>query len=618
MKRFTLSMSLLTVALGSVSAYAQTDEIVYGYCGDPAECVGVMWQEYSGYVEFPEDFTKRFNGSEVIAVEIASPMNFEDPEVNNFIDIDLQFRRALTDEPFYSQPAQLSEKGFDWKRISLDTPLKIEEGKPFFVGYSGIAPTIDDACFAVDFQYNSDNLGFWLGWADAATSKMTWESFTQYYGNMCLRLVIQGNNLPSDEVSLEWIYPPMFTTTDEPFAVDASIVNNAANEIKKLAFEYTIGNRTDTIEVDVNPPLKYNESTDVNVPGLICSAIGNRLILDMNIISVNGNDDAKITTTLDEDVFVYSIPKGVGYEKNIVVEEGTGTWCGYCPVGIVGMEYMKEKYTDGTYIPVAIHYNDRMVSRSYTPIADEYFSVYPSAIINRDTYRFGVFSPQAYLLEAAYTMAREIPAFASISADANFSDSSRSSIDINTTTSFAIQSDDSFSVAFAVTQDNVGPYDQTNYFANGSEGEMGGWENKPAEVSTYYNDVARGYYVAGEIDNTPNEEHPFSYTLPLDFLKEDKDSFTLVAMVINNATGDIENAVAIKSGSFTRIKQTENVSTQIKAMRGSIQISGSDSNVSIYSTDGKLLRTVTEDGSVALPSGMYIVKCGKQTQKIVL
>ena len=259
-----------------------------------------------------------------------------------------------------------------------------------------------------------------------------------------------------------------------------------------------------------------------------------------------------------------------------------------------------------------------MESTSYIQISDEYFKGYPSAIVNRDTYRFGVFSPESYLLEGAYKMSRQIPAFADISITADFSDESHSAICVNASTSFAILSDDNFSLAFAITQDNVGPYDQTNYFADNSEGEMGGWESKPAEVSTYYNDVARGYYVAQEIDNTPGEEHSLSCTLPLDCLNDDRENFNLVAMVVNNVTGDIENAVMMKSSSFAGVRMIRDTEMNIKVQNGIIYVGDTDSDIRIFSSDGKLINVSHGVEYISLPSGIYIIKAGGSTQKVVL
>lgn len=70
------------------------------------------------------------------------------------------------------------------------------------------------------------------------------------------------------------------------------------------------------------------------------------------------------------------------YSRKVVVEEGTGTWCGYCPRGIVAMEAMAEKYPDN-FIGIAVHSGDEMqVDGSYYPVLN-YFSGFPGCIVNR-------------------------------------------------------------------------------------------------------------------------------------------------------------------------------------------------------------------------------------------
>lgn len=132
-----------------------------------------------------------------------------------------------------------------------------------------------------------------------------------------------------------------------------------------------------------------------------------------------------------------------------------------------------------------------MESSSYVTLANEYFSSYPSALVNRDTYRFGVIQPEANILQFIYEYVREIPAYADIDMDVNFTDESEESLTIKNTSRFAIPSDKNYRIEIALTENNVDPYPQTNYFADNSEGPMGGFEELPSPVSLRYNFVAR-------------------------------------------------------------------------------------------------------------------------------
>ena len=61
---------------------------------------------------------------------------------------------------------------------------------------------------------------------------------------------------------------------------------------------------------------------------------------------------------------------GTGYERKVVVEELTGTACGWCPRGLVGMKMLRDLYGD-RFIGVAVHQfnaTDPMYTPDYADI----------------------------------------------------------------------------------------------------------------------------------------------------------------------------------------------------------------------------------------------------------
>jgi len=614
-----LENNLKQVARHPAPASNNTPSIVYGYCGEPFQSFGISWAEYTALVEFPEAFVNKYDGARVTSVQIASPDNFMNPEINNFTSINLCFYREKGGEAFYSQPATLSSKGFDWADIALETPVEIEAGKPFFVGYSGIAPTIDDACFTADGNYNSLNYGLWLGYTDSETGEYKWEPYTEWYGNLCLRLVLESDNLPTDEMTVEGIYPPGSVFTNEPFSVLATVTNKASNDIENITLEYSTGKQNGTIVVNAEPAIKFGESRDILIDGLVCDTIGARVPLECRITAINGNPDATIENLAETQYIILSMPEGVGFDRNVVVEEGTGTWCGYCPMGIVGMEYMSNKYTDGSFIPIAIHYNDRMESKTYGEIAKKHFENYPSALVNRDTTRVGIIQPEAGILEIAYTYLREMPAYAEISMAASYTDENRSALSVNTSSHFAIDTEDTYSVIIALTENNVGPYKQENYFANYAEGiEMGGFETMEEQVSITFNDVARSLSASEAIGCETGTSYETHMEIPLETLSS-KDDFSVVAMIVNDKTGEIENAVAQHSASIsTGIVNTAKELAKVSARKGMIEVTGatSETQTTVYTPAGTVAGAIKGNGAVGLSSGLYIVRCGDKCLKV--
>lgn len=66
----------------------------------------------------------------------------------------------------------------------------------------------------------------------------------------------------------------------------------------------------------------------------------------------------------------------------VVIEEGTGQWCGYCPLGILALEYIEDTIP-GKVIPIAVHNSDVMTVQEYDKALG--FSSFPIGLINRKT-----------------------------------------------------------------------------------------------------------------------------------------------------------------------------------------------------------------------------------------
>jgi thiol-disulfide isomerase/thioredoxin len=61
------------------------------------------------------------------------------------------------------------------------------------------------------------------------------------------------------------------------------------------------------------------------------------------------------------------------------MEEYTGTWCGWCPRGIVGLQLVNETYGDRVQT-IAVHYDDPMETSVYYSLLPGSF---PNATVNR-------------------------------------------------------------------------------------------------------------------------------------------------------------------------------------------------------------------------------------------
>lgn len=81
-------------------------------------------------------------------------------------------------------------------------------------------------------------------------------------------------------------------------------------------------------------------------------------------------------------VFLSLQAAGQAPSRTVLIEEFTGEWCGWCPIGMMELENLAEKYGD-TLIIVAVHTSDPLEPPSASTMIGAWASSAPSALINR-------------------------------------------------------------------------------------------------------------------------------------------------------------------------------------------------------------------------------------------
>lgn len=332
-------------------------------------------------------------------------------------------------------------------------------------------------------------------------------------------------------------------------------------------------------------------------------------------------------------------------------EEGTGTWCGWCPRGAVYMDYMETTYPD-TWVGVAVHNGDPMTVTAYDAAMGELISGYPSGTVNR--YNFGGgYDVDPLNFEAAYNFfkTRAIPVDLAITGG-KFETSNRK-LQFTMEAKFAGNIAKDFNVLGVVVEDDVkgtaSGYNQTNYYAGGANGPMGGYESLPDPVPAsqmVYDHVARaligGY--SGVTNVIPNPtanlgvyNYNFTYTVPA---TEKVDNMILIAVVLDKTTGEVVNVV---KKSYTKTVGTQDIMPELvdfevspNPSNGQFRIKLALDNaedITVFVTDmmGKRVATILENQKVsqlnhtldlsAQSNGVYLInvqsKNGVSVQKVV-
>lgn len=557
----------------------QTLSMSYTPAYDPYQAIGLPNQQTGMQVaqafQFTRALTNEFAGNKLTGIFFYTGINTgvstQDSYVNTikkatiFLAYDLQ-----NFKPFYTQTVDLPDAGGTLVSFQFDTPYEIEANKPLYIGYYYYLSSAKDASVVIDYvNHGNDVTGCWLGTRPANAepdTKWSFDNKADIYGFLCLGTVISGDKLPTDKVSLDECDMQPSVYENDPFDFYFLFTNNAANDINSIDCEVTVGTApAETVHFDLDQPLGYSKSAVATLSGLTCATPDvNRVPVTVTITKVNGNPNKDNNKTISGAIQV--LPTGKGYQRNVVIEEFTGTWCGYCPQGIVTMEALREKYTDGSVIPVAVHYDDPMAVDSYFPITQAYSSGFPSAVLNRSTMTY--IYPTDDCVEDI-ELFKTYPAPAKVTATAMFNEK-KNGVIFNTKSEFSYDNDkasEDYILAFAVTEDNVGPYEQNSNYSGSS---LPGWGDKPAKVETIYNDVARQINSArgllGTIPESVVAGQEYEYTYELKFTADSKIdhwiNLNAIVYLLNRKTGIVENACMVKAGDLAAI---ENVFTDADA-----------------------------------------------------
>lgn len=256
-------------------------------------------------------------------------------------------------------------------------------------------------------------------------------------------------------------------------------------------------------------------------------------------------------------------------ERRIVVEEGTGMWCGYCPRGIVAMRQMREKYPD-SFIGIAVHYDDVLGTAVADYCNSLHFPSFPSAYVNRTTLcgdpmpqeANGQFSV-ASGLERYFLDAMKVCPPAELSLAWTVRDGGQ--LALLADAHFAINAEGADYRFAAVAVENEvshSTYYQTNYYS-GSDVPLGGFETEDKTIRPYtFDEVARAALLPfegakGDIPSRIVADRHYSAVKQLKApVFGNQRNARIVLMLLDAHTGEVVNAVqapAVSSAEFDAV-----------------------------------------------------------------
>ena len=232
--------------------------------------------------------------------------------------------------------------------------------------------------------------------------------------------------------------------------------------------------------------------------------------------------------------------------KMVVGEEATGTWCQWCPRGAVFMDLYETKYQD-FWAGIAVHNGDPMTVADYDTGIGSLIGGYPSALVDR----MGDVDPSG-MSSDFFTRLQTAPK-ATLLNGANWDPNTRV-LNVSVRYTFSSGANGNYKSACVLTEDDVtgtgAGWSQSNAYAGGNNGTMGGYESLPNPVPAsqmVYNHVARAIApsftgMSGIFPASINagDVHivNYTFTLPAGW---DENQIHIVGMLID-PNGKIDNA----------------------------------------------------------------------------
>ena len=581
---------------------------MFGYCFDIYDGIGLgpnyIGAVVEGVIEIPEELAQKWVGNQVTAVNIGFASS-SSKEVNIYITKDLD------GEPAVMQRATMTNE-LDWNIVQLDESYTID-GDAFYIGYQSVLTSASDYPLAIDGIYSELPYGSIIGISYNGVTQ--YNSYGSQFGSVCLKAEINGDNFAAFDAMMNTFYQPDFVVANEPFAVFFSILNTGletitgaditckVNGVEIPDAEITIyGNIAS--EEDAFRFIPFGNPGYIYIDGLVSKTVGGNTPIEITVNKLKSdNSSGDFGKGVESQILVAS----TSYDKNVLVEEYTGTWCGWCPRGIVGMKYMEATYGEKGFIGIAVHYRDDMMVESYRQLGAYYYENVglPTCSMNR-TYQF---DPSKETLEEYYLDAIQEKSPIKIDVVADYNEETNV-LTATSTTEFAFdKTNPPYAIAFVITENKVGPYLQTNYFSGGKYGEtLPGYTELGDPTLEMYNEVARlitgSGGLAGSIPSVVAPEQPYtlSVPLPLDDV-QDVQKCTVIAMVLNTQTGVVENSAKYVINPAAGVESIEDENL-------------GDGIIRAYNLQGvKMMETGNPDDINNLPKGIYIVNGKKVVVK---
>lgn len=471
-----------------------------------------------------------------------------------------------------------------WKTYALDA--NHPDGYAVYISEVGNKPEnfIDEPVYVVaaeknEWQQHYVSLAPWVG-------KSVYVAFVNNSTNC--------NILALDDISVYSYEHSFVFNNTTPEAITAPGVVHVTGEIKSSGFMPVEGYKLE---------LTYDGKTTVIDRTADVVAADSMAVIEFDVdidVALDATSDYSLTISSLGGADVMILDGSITcFQRTVLIEEGTGTWCMWCPRGAYGLELMHEKYGDAI-VDVAVHGSDEMMNMPYYVGAMPYFTIgFPGCVLDR---KMELIGDPYYDVDSLYNIARVQGAIGKVATTARLV--SAQELLVEATVEFGKTiAEGEYSLSYIIVEDSVTGYEQSNAFGGGTL-EMGGYEDLPDPIPAgeyFFANVGRKVYPSFKGDatvltgGTPRHT-PISVSWSIEMPEVQRlDQVKVIAVITETATGEVVNVHQVRPSlpeAVDSVNKDDVITIASSNGRVSVQANAPLQSVEVWSLSGQLLSVV--------------------------
>lgn len=517
-------------------------------------------------------------GGKITAVDITMPPLVTATDYSVFLTSELRMSGGkpvvdISSQTFTANPAGTTH-------IVLDNPYTITD-KPLYVGYSFTIANVSNEndpnakpvaivpCDGTEGSFYVSTSRTYRKWNTPANTK---------FSAAAISVEIEGDF--SENAAFTSNLTNIYGVPGQKMAGNVTIVNAGSKPVSDVDLQFTVNDNVTTQHITLTQPIAAYIGKRSVVPFELAPI--DKLGLyeaSVQVLKVNGVENNTPAAPATAQVCVADeLPN-----RCVVMDEYTGTWCGWCPRGWMAMELLNKEY-GSRYAAISFHNGDIMQVTEDYPVEVDGF---PMADVNRsvscDPYTGAGNTPMGIRNLIDDYLTHNIPA--NMWVKAKLADDNNTIKVESSAYFFTPIADNPYLISYAVTVDGLGCHDpedpeykmwlQHSYFPGetGYGPEMDMFTKGPEYLDLTYNDV----YVGGSayngvegslpasVESLQRVNHSTEFMIdsfvstyekaPEGYkLVKDPKNLNVVAILVNSRTGEIVNAAKTRIGSDSGLK----------------------------------------------------------------